>query len=876
MADPFPAAAAVPLPNPVVFVTQVPIPRELNSSVSNTFLSVVTLFGNHLADTAHAARGGDLMLLTTNGGLVNLTRAAGFGTSGTQDHLGISVRDPMIHWSGTRMLFSMVVGAPANPADNSVFHWQLFELTNLDAVVAQTNTVPAIVAVPNQPTNYNNISPCYSPDGRIIFTSDYPFEGRSYLYPQRDEYKAAPSVTGTFSLATTGNLRLLEHLPSGAFNPFVDSFGRLIVTRWDHLVQDGNATGDRLGRSTNGPVTFSDELSTASVLSSNALETFPEPVDFDLAYAAQLGVNPNGFNLFLPWALDPAGGNEEVLNHVGRHELIPSLQQSFPADLNLVSFTNFANRAAYGILTANTNYFNSFLQITEDPRTNGLYWGVDAQDISIFGGTHSAGQILTLTGPPSLNPTGMVISYVTPKNGANGPNSLGLFRNPLPMSDGTLLACFTPTRTSLNFGFDTNTGTAAFPVSTYQFRLMTLARSGAFWTTNLLVTRGLTNSAIYWDGSTRVNFNGPLWELQPVEVRSRPMPVPVTTGVAPIEQQVFAEEGVDLPTFQADLAKRGLALSVSRNVTARDSADRQQPYNLHVPGGVQTLGPNTGRIYDITHLQFLQADYLRGYNLGSATVQPGRRVLATPMHDAAGFNVPSQAANPPLGGTQIQPDGSQATILPAGRALTWQMTGLTNESVVKERFWLTFRPGEVRTCANCHGINAHDQAGNASPTNAPLALRQLLRFWRTNSANAYQLVVSNSSGSGNFGAGTVLTLTADAPQPGQIFSKWSGVGVATPTSPNTTFVMPSFDTQVTATYARVPPATFTQWKLYNSTNLTVSASAYPNWPWVIQASTNLVNWLDVQTNSSDATGQLQFQLQVDPAVALKFFRVRSP
>src|SRR5215469_4378951 len=94
---------AVALTNPVVFVTQVPIPRELNSSVSNTFLSVVTLFGNHLGDTAHAARGGDLMLMTTNGGLLNLTRAAGFGTSGVQNGIGISVRDPSVHWSGKRM-----------------------------------------------------------------------------------------------------------------------------------------------------------------------------------------------------------------------------------------------------------------------------------------------------------------------------------------------------------------------------------------------------------------------------------------------------------------------------------------------------------------------------------------------------------------------------------------------------------------------------------------------------------------------------------------------------------------------------------------------------------------------------------------------------
>jgi hypothetical protein len=56
-----------------------------------------------------------------------------------------------------------------------------------------------------------------------------------------------------------------------------------------------------------------------------------------------------------------------------------------------------------------------------------------------------------------------------------------------------------------------------------------------------------------------------------------------------IEQQVFAQEAVDMPTFQADLAQRGLALVVSRNVTARDAADRQQPFNLSVPGGGRLL-----------------------------------------------------------------------------------------------------------------------------------------------------------------------------------------------------------------------------------------------------------------------------------------------
>src|SRR5215468_8805057 len=154
-----PAIASVTLTNPIVFVTQPPIPRELNSSVSNTFLSVVTVFGNQQADTAHAARGGDLWLMTTNGALVNLTRRAGFGTNGVQAGVGIDVRDPAIHWSGMNLLFSMVVGAPTSAADTTTYYWQMYELTNLAAVIANTNTVPAIVLVPNQPTNCNNVTP---------------------------------------------------------------------------------------------------------------------------------------------------------------------------------------------------------------------------------------------------------------------------------------------------------------------------------------------------------------------------------------------------------------------------------------------------------------------------------------------------------------------------------------------------------------------------------------------------------------------------------------------------------------------------------------------------------------------------------------------
>jgi hypothetical protein len=56
---------------------------------------------------------------------------------------------------------------------------------------------------------------------------------------------------------------------------------------------------------------------------------------------------------------------------------------------------------------------------------------------------------------------------------------------------------------------------------------------------------------------------------------------------------------------------------------------------------------------------------------------------------------------------------------------------------VKERFWVTFQKGEIRTCASCHGINTSDQTGTVAnpvgpPTNPPQALASLLGYWKAN------------------------------------------------------------------------------------------------------------------------------------------------
>ena len=62
--------------------------------------------------------------------------------------------------------------------------------------------------------------------------------------------------------------------------------------------------------------------------------------------------------------------------------------------------------------------------------------------------------------------------------------------------------------------------------------------------------------------------------------------------------------------------------------------------------------------------------------------------------------------------------------------MTWQLTSPTGEATVRERYWLTFQPGEVRVCSACHGVNSKDQLGDAPPQNSPEALRALLRTWK--------------------------------------------------------------------------------------------------------------------------------------------------
>ena len=692
--------AVVTTPNPILFVTQIPVRSD--------FTTIGSVFGNHQTDVQGATRGGDLWIRYPDGTLKNLTQAAGFGSTGAitggfqfQDHNAIAVRDPSVYWDGTKALFSMVIGSPEQQYVWGTYYWQIYEITDF---VDPTHT-PVITKVFKQPANFNNVSPIYGTDDHIIFTSDRPRNGAANLYPQLDEYEEAPTVTGLWNLdPVSGALFMMNQAPSGDFTPILDSFGRVIFTQWDHMQRDQQADADKYDGGSYGTFNWSDETATSIRLKSRG-EIYPEP---RVAQEAPANTNTFSFNQFFPWQIHEDGSAPETLNHIGRHELSGYFAKTFTNDPNLVECCAQAR--------FNTNPINNLLQIKEDPTSPGKYYGIDAPEFR----THAAGQIVSLTAPPTLDADHVAVSYLTHRETASftdtpTANTSGHYRDPLPLSDGTLIAAHTD-----EIDQEANSGP-----STYDFRLKTLAVpvGKTFYEADQLLTSGISKSINYWDPDTNVTFSGNLWELQPVEVVARTRPTKLTTPLGTPEQQAFTQAGVNVAQLQNYMRQNNLALIVSHNVTTRDDFDLQQPFNLHIPNGVQTLGAG-GKIYDIRFLQLFQADQLRG--LGA---KAGRRVLAELMHDPTA-QILNSSVGSPASSVTLGTDGSMAAFVPARRAMTWQLTGPTGAPVVRERFWLTFQPGEIRVCASCHGVNDKDQAGHLPPVNKPLALVGLLQRWK--------------------------------------------------------------------------------------------------------------------------------------------------
>lgn len=718
-------------PNPILFVAQVPTPGD--------FLGRLSTFGNHLTGATQVVRGGDLMIRYPDGTVRNLTQEAGYGVTGAQvdtnppstgNNRPIAVREPSVHWSGTKAIFSMVIGAPRQ-YQYPTYRWQMYEITGL----GQGQTA-VITKVPNQPTDYNNVSPIYGTDERILFTSDRPRDGQAHLYPQLDEYETSATITGLWSIDPTingGDLRLLNHTPSGAFSPSIDSFGRVVFTRWDHLQQDQQADVDRDNpmNPAYGSYNFATEAANSTFNLSDRTETFPEPRGNSTS--GLFGGYPvNGYtsNLFTPWQINEDGTDEETLNHIGRQELsFGYLQRSFANDTNLSDTTNPAFRANTREIGQDSGLFH----LREDPTLAGRYYAIAAREF----GSLTSNQIVTLNGAPNVSPESMAVTSITPRDGTAGagqPTSPGgRFRNPLPLTSGKVVAAHT---------------TAVEPdISTYTpFRLKMLrpnAATGLMEADPTPITgAGITKTVSWFTPDTMDSYTGLLWEIEPVEVVARAKPTKAASPIPSVEATVFAEVGVDPAAFTNWMKQNNLALIVTRNQTLRDRADLQQPFNLRVPGGVSSIKPGSATLpggataYDISHYQIFQADLIRAFTMGPAG--GGRRVIPRVLNDATAVAknaAYAPNATGPAGSVKIASDGSTAAFVPARRALAWQTTDNAGNAVVRERVWVTMQPGEVRVCASCHGVNNKSQVNGDGPVNKPEALRSLLQAWKNAGAN---------------------------------------------------------------------------------------------------------------------------------------------
>ena len=720
------------LDNPIVFVTQVPVPPDYGEP------KIGATFGNHSPDAGSVGRGGDLWIRYSDGTIKNLTAAAGYGTEGPQGRDSIAVRDPTVHWDGAKVIFSMVVGVDTNRGGlrwplGRTSVWQIYEITGLGR-----EERPEIHKVPGQPTNYNNLTPAYTSDDRVVFTSDRPRDGEAHLYPLLEEYNMAPTVTGIWSLAPrSGELRMLTHNPSGAFTPSVDSFGRIIFTQWDHLQRDQNADvgfpGCLGAKNFERLVDWHDETPGAAPLD-EPTQWFPEPRPCRKDLLAGTGLRGHEMSHYFPWQMRQNGRGVETLNHIGRQELAESVQRARLDDPDLVDYDALTPRGQ-----ANRNPMRNMFQVREDPTRPGHYIGTRA----LHSWGQSAGQIVSLEGNPKLSADEMRVTYITHPDTAEatedpGSGHSGLYRDAIR----TLARVYVVAHTNAT-GDDANEGTAERPRARHDYRLKTLVPTGdGYYAAGPALTRGIVETVSYPGGPiwarTHVEYDGPLWELQPVELvpRERPgaeLPELLQEDGWPLAQQT----GTDTVALERFLVDNELAMLVSRNVTVRDDADRQQPFNLRVPGGVESTGTD-GTSYDVAYLQIFQADRLRSLmwieDDGTEVVMEGRRVLARPLHDPAAMEANGETPRGgPEGSVAIAFDGSAAAFVPAGRALSWQLTTPAGAPVVRERYWLTFQPGEIRVCGSCHAVNEQDQQGRPKrrqPAQLPIALLDLLEGWR--------------------------------------------------------------------------------------------------------------------------------------------------
>ena len=531
---------------------------------------------------------------------------------GQQGANAIAVRGRAVHWSSNKAVFSMVVvprSASTGPTTPSGSCAEVTGLVWRDRADHQ-GPPPAhrlqqhLAGLRQRRPDPVHLRP--------------PAQRPGHLYPQLDEYENTETVTGIFSLdPSSGELQVLNHSPSGAFSPTIDSHGRVVFTRWDHLQRD------QQNYSAFRPVTYANEASNAPRLANND-ESFPEPRERS-STDAYGQVNGFTYNLFTPWQMNQDGTDELTLNHIGRHELsFNYLPRTFTGDGALADTVNASLIANSTEIDIDSGLFN----LREDPRNPGIFYAVHANEF----GEGASGRIVRVTGAPTLTADQMTITPVSAGSGR--------FRNPLPLSSGHFVAAYTPS------ALPERHRTAPAPAPDRRQRPPAAGDPDP----------GIRKSVSWWDPASRRTYDGLLWELEPVEVVARPRPPAPTAQLDAPERAVLAEELVNEAAPPVDEGARP-GLVVVRNQTSRDRADRQQPFNLQVPGGVNHQRQRPA-VFDLA--------------LPGLPGQPGaclRQFPPRPAGAAQPMSVQGNPANPggPAGSVAIARDGRPRSSRPARR-----------------------------------------------------------------------------------------------------------------------------------------------------------------------------------------------------------------
>ena len=432
----------------------------------------------------------------------------------------------------------------------------------------------------------------------------------AFTYPQLDEYESTATVTGIWSMNPDGtDIKILDHAPSGVFTPLIASDGRL----------DLHPLGSSAARS-------------AEQRGHARLRRLQLPVGVERDATAD---QRRGLPRAAPPAVGqlPARAHDSTSSSPGRSTRTAPVSRpstTSAATSSAATSTPSHDGLPEFIAPENRRRTDLFLQLKEDPLRPGYFYGTKAPEFA----THAAGQIVGINGHESVNADDMQIDYITDPisedivdDGQTPPiTHPGHFRSPLPLSDGTLIAV----RTTSPFADRAESGPLS---SRYDFHLVQLQTGGTYCHAgSRLIPNGISKSISYWDnyGYQQVSYSGPLWELDPVEVRARTRPATRSDPLPSIESQILSDElggSAGIERLRAFLRAQNLALIVSRNVTRR--ADRQQDFNLAIAGGGTSTALPGSTPVQIAFLQFFQGDLIRGYS----NFHGGRRVLAKEMHD---------------------------------------------------------------------------------------------------------------------------------------------------------------------------------------------------------------------------------------------------